>query len=71
MERLEPNGRLKARSTCDAVALERDDDQHFAMNRLEEPHGCPDDHRFYEIQFGTGTRFLCGRTALSPGLSAR
>lgn len=67
MERTEPIGTFRARVTRDAAALERDGDQYFAMNRLEELHGRPDDRPLYENQFADGVWMLVRENDLVAG----
>ena len=67
MERPEPSGTFRARVTRDAAALERDGEQYFAMNRLEELHGRPDDRSLYEIQFADGVWMLVRENDLVAG----
>ena len=67
MERSEPIGTFRARVTRDAAALERDGEQYFAMNRLEELHGRPDDRPLYEIQFADGVWMLVRENDLVAG----
>lgn len=49
MIRSEPIGTFRARITRDASALERDGEKYFAMNRLEEKNGRPDDRPLFQI----------------------
>lgn len=67
MKRSEPIGTFRARVTRDAAALERDGEQYFARNRLEERHGRPDDRPLYEIQFEDGSWMLVREDDLVVG----
>lgn len=67
MTRSEPIGTFRARVTRDASALERDGEKYFAMNRLEEKHGRPDDRPLFEIQFADGVWMLAREDDLVAG----
>ncbi|HXH78418.1 hypothetical protein [Nocardioides sp.] len=67
MNRSEGIGTFRARVTRDAAAVERDGEQLFAMNRLEERRGRPGDRPLYEIQFSDGVWMLAREDDLVDG----
>lgn len=60
-------GTFRARVTHDAVALERDGQRYFAMNRLDERDGGVGERPLYEIQFSDGLWMLAREDDLVAG----
>lgn len=67
MNRSGPIGTFRARVTRDAAALERDGEQFYAMNRLDERRRSPDVRPLYEIQFSDGVWMLAREDDLVAG----
>lgn len=61
-------GYFRARATRDGVAIARDGEPYFAMNRLQEENPADGDRDLFEIQFADGLWMLVREDDLVAGV---